>query len=261
MYVSSEREACDPAAGPRYNAAMEDVTLAAAVYSGVQLAKPVVDSAVAMMEKLLGRPIKIASNLLSDEVYCWQTANRIRWANKVDAMLKGRNVPPKILPKGFLLPVIEAVGNVEDETLCDMWARLTANAVANDDAQHPMFIDALKQLNGKDAIAFDSLVKAGGVRSGFRADGRPDDSSKELDLRLTRCGLLDRIYEADASNLSRAMSSVSARLAGSNRVDPIRIQIDAARPARVRSTGTRVSGFGYQFHAAVSDRAADEKPG
>lgn len=231
---------------------MEAITLAAAVYSGVQLAKPVVDSAVGMVEKLLGKPLKVASNLLADEVYCWQTVNRIRWAVKVEALLKGRNIQPQVLPKGFLMPVIEAVGNVEDDDLRSLWARLTANAIVTDSSQHPIFAEALRQLSPGDAKIFDRFVRTNSFHR-FQTrtfHGQLHSSTDEAVIRLVRIGLMQFGMTASPAAITGALTLKTSTISGGQ---VVQIAPRDPRPAPIEITTAFVSDFGEQFFNAICE--------
>lgn len=54
--------------------------------------------------------------------------NRVRIAARVQEFLDEKKIPPRVLPKGFLLPLIEAAGNVEDPDLQDSGPALLLQA-------------------------------------------------------------------------------------------------------------------------------------
>lgn len=109
----------------------------------LQPLKPVVDVSARLLESLLGEPMKVAGGMLADQIYIWQLANRVRIVHKAKKMLEERKVDPRILPKGFLLPLLQAAGDAEEPSLQELWARLLANGVENARSCHPGFVDAL----------------------------------------------------------------------------------------------------------------------
>lgn len=125
--------------------------VAAAAGAGFAVAKPVAEAASDLAQKLLGQPFKVAGDLLADQVYCWQCVNRIRLLEKLKLKIDESKVQVKSLPPGFLIPAIDAVGNVDDECLQDFWARLLCSAIQDDAAASPSFIETLRRLGPAEA--------------------------------------------------------------------------------------------------------------
>lgn len=121
------------------------------------LAKPVVETGARLIESLLGKPCQVAGELVSEQLYAWQWANRCRIAAKAQAIMEKNGTAAKVLPKGFLLPLIEATGNVEDDDLQDLWAQLLASGAQDAEAQHPAFIETLRRMNAEDARSLREL--------------------------------------------------------------------------------------------------------
>src|SRR5688500_1372987 len=103
---------------------LNEMMLAAAGASG--MAKPLLDTGAKLIENLLGKPCSVAGEMLSDQLYFWQWKNRISIAAKAKAMLDNNKIAERVVPPTFLLPLLEAAGNVEDESLQDLWAKLLA---------------------------------------------------------------------------------------------------------------------------------------
>lgn len=108
-------------------------------------------SAVGLIDKLLGKPCEVAGAMIADQLYFWQWKNRIKIAEKAQKILKQKEIAAKVLPAGFLVPLLDAAGNVEDETLQDMWASLLVSGVENDQHQHPAFVSILRDCFKMDA--------------------------------------------------------------------------------------------------------------
>ena len=130
-----------------YDAAMETDTISKAL--GV--AQPLVDSTFGLIAGLLGEPCRIAGEMLADEVYHWQCRNRIRVLLKVKQRLELTGVPPRVVPRGFLLPILQASGNVEDDELQELFANLLVAGVSSDDSQHPAFVQVIRQISVNEA--------------------------------------------------------------------------------------------------------------
>ena len=54
----------------------------------------------------------------------------------------------------FILRALEDVGSVEDSVLREMWAGLLASACVTDEAEHPVFLDTLRQMGPNEARTF-----------------------------------------------------------------------------------------------------------
>lgn len=131
---------------------MTDATTAVAVIgTALTVGKPIVETGCRLLESLLGKPCKVAGDLLADEMYAWQWENRLRILNRTKQKLDEGNVPPRVLPKGFLLPLLDSCGNTEEAELQEMWAQLLTSSVASPEHQHPAFIRILAQLSRNEA--------------------------------------------------------------------------------------------------------------
>lgn len=139
---------------------MSDLTTAAAVIgSALAVGKPVVETGCRLIESLLGEPCKVAGNLLADQVYAWQWKNRVTTFSRAKQIMDESGIPPGVLPKGFLLPALDACGNVEETELQEMWAQLIASSVAEPKHQHPSFIRILAQLSRNEAVMMSGAVR------------------------------------------------------------------------------------------------------
>lgn len=114
-------------------------------------------TAAELMRNLLGKPCEVAGDMISDQIYAWQWMNRIRIANKAQKIMDENEVAAKVVPAGFLVPLLEAAGNVEDETLQDMFARLLVSGVESEDNQHPAFVRMVQELSVQEAQIVKTL--------------------------------------------------------------------------------------------------------
>ena len=135
-------------------------TVTDAIAKVTDLARPIVETGCGLIESLLGEPCRVAGQLLSDQVYAWQWKNRIRIAARAQQIIDESKVAPRLLPPGFLLPLIEAAGNAEDESLQEMWANLLANAAKDDECHQRMYIETLRSVSAHDAAEFSRLIEA-----------------------------------------------------------------------------------------------------
>lgn len=139
----------------------DDSSIVAVAGKLADVARPIAESGAQLIENLLGKPCAVAGDLLADQIYAWQWSNRIRIAHKAQEALDKQKVASKVLPPGFLLPLLDAAGNIDDESLQELWANLLASGVQDDTARHPAFIHTLKQMSPSDAEMFQHLEKQG----------------------------------------------------------------------------------------------------
>jgi hypothetical protein len=133
---------------------MEDLKTAAAIIgSAVAIGKPVVETGCKLIENLLGEPCKVAGAMLADQVYAWQWENRIKIAHRAKVLLDQNSVAEKVLPPGFLIPLLDKTGNVNQPELQEMWAGLLASSCSNDetDETNLIFMNLLSQLSSSQA--------------------------------------------------------------------------------------------------------------
>jgi hypothetical protein len=133
-----------------------------AIVATAKIGKSAVDTACKLADALLGKPLAVAGDMIADEIYVWQTTNRIRLLLKTEEKLKAAGVSARIIPKGFLLPLLDAAGNVDDADLQEMWANLLAGGVTADSKQHPMYIQTLRQMSAADAQLLQVVAKMTG---------------------------------------------------------------------------------------------------
>jgi hypothetical protein len=125
--------------------------LGEAVKSSAEAVKPLMETGAKLLESLLGEPCKVSGQLLSDQIYWWQWRNRIRIGARAKQIMETRRIATKVVPSGFLLPLLDASGNVEQAELQELWANLIASAVEDSESAHPAFIETLKRMSIADA--------------------------------------------------------------------------------------------------------------
>ncbi|HWE92447.1 MAG TPA: hypothetical protein VG269_00615 [Tepidisphaeraceae bacterium] len=146
-----------------------------------------------LIEALLGQPLAVSGAMVADEVYAWQLRQRLAVAGKAARLLKEQGIAPRVLSKGFVLPFLDAAGNVDDPELQPLWARLLASAVGCDYLQHPMLIETLRKMSREDVDALRDLAQppAGSRVVSFGKPGAESRSRTELAHgRLYSLGLL-----------------------------------------------------------------------
>lgn len=121
--------------------------------------KSVVETVMELIKRLLGEPIKICGDMLSDQLYLWQWKNRIRIVKLAKKKMDENNIAVKVLPPGFFLPLLEAAGNVEEPTLQEMWANLLSSGVKDESHRHPSYTKTLSEFSVLDAKIFAEVCR------------------------------------------------------------------------------------------------------
>lgn len=155
-----------------------DLPTAAAIVAVTQAAKPAFVTGGRFIEALLGKSFEVAGNMLADQLYSWQLANRVRIANKAKQIIDNDSIPERVIPPGFLIHLLDKAGNVDDENLQDMWAHLLASAVDMEQHAHPVFVNILSQFNSDQA-----LLISGAARFFAFPSSVPDHQQLTSDLR------------------------------------------------------------------------------
>ena len=168
---------------------------------------PLLTKGVEFLDSLVGEPIRIAGGMLSDQLYAWRWQNRIRIGAKARQKVeevRGNTVP---VPPAFLLPFLEAAGDVDSEELQDLWARLLASVATGAAEHHPAFVRTPQQFSAVEAHlltwlagplvipAYVSVTDYGPAKAvvvdkiSLLADASPDSISYAL-FNLDRLGVV-----------------------------------------------------------------------
>ncbi|AMV18969.1 hypothetical protein [Planctomyces sp. SH-PL14] len=114
-----------------------------------------------LLPKLLGKPCEVAGELLADEIYYWKWVHRLQIIERAQRRLKASGVAPKALPKGFMLPFLEDAGNVEEESLQELWAGLLESAVKDTNVPIPRYEQTLRSLSRDEAAILLDVASKG----------------------------------------------------------------------------------------------------
>ena len=98
-------------------------------------------------------PLEQIGGLLADSVGFWRLKNRVNVLLKAKEYCEERGVnPEKLLPSVFV-PLIDAAGDTDDDSLQEMFAELLATSIdpARQENAHPSFAKAIGQLSPLDA--------------------------------------------------------------------------------------------------------------
>lgn len=153
----------------------------------VGIAKPIVETASKLIEKLAGKPCEIAGDMLADQLSLWQWQQRIRIFHRAEQVMEKEGIAARAIPAGFLVPLLGAAGNVEDDDLQGFWSNLVASAAESDDACQASFVETLKGMSPQEArllsmvasekiTAVSTRQKAAGQATYFALDKSKLDS-------------------------------------------------------------------------------------
>jgi hypothetical protein len=126
----------------------------------LNLEKVAVEAATKYVDKIVDGPLGELGGLIQDQIRFW------RWKNQVNILLKSKRYleehqiePAKLQPDVFI-PIIEAAGNAEDETLAEMFAGLLSSHLDSTtrNAVHPSFAKALEALSPFEARILERFV-------------------------------------------------------------------------------------------------------
>lgn len=231
---------------------------AAVLGQAMDVARPVIDKACGLIETMLGEPCKVAGSMLSDQVYWWQWKNRLRIARRAAEILEHEKLATEVVPPDFLVPVLDAVGEVEDESLSEMWARLLVSGMHDEAHRQAMHIEILRKMSGRDAILFQRIASGDFnahqeylpqmpraiLSDEERAEAVPGTESADRLIALQLVRLIDPEIErsAAATTLRRIDSWQALR-------DHF---VRAEERGRTRSQTFRLTAYGHQFKTAVT---------
>jgi hypothetical protein len=125
--------------------------------AGIVLAKPVVQAAVDLAKRMLGKPCDLIGEVLADDMRYWKWANQVRIFHRAAEKLKAKSTAGHPVPPSFLFPLLEASGMVDDEFLQELFAELVARANSDDSVRQPLILDTLKRLSPEDSLALKGI--------------------------------------------------------------------------------------------------------
>lgn len=111
-----------------------------------------------LLGKLFGEPAAALGGWMGEAVDRRRWKARVRWVLKSQEFLDELGVGASEVPRPILMPILEAMGDEEDDAMGTRWAALLANAVAGGDERvPPSFPAMLRELSPGDARLLDSL--------------------------------------------------------------------------------------------------------
>ena len=106
----------------------------------------------------VGRPLGLASGLVSDQLYSWKLSRALTMAGKAQERIAHSKVKPRKLNPSYLFGMLNAAAESDDDDIHSLLADLLASAVAEDAYQHPIYRHAATQMNGEEARMVAALA-------------------------------------------------------------------------------------------------------
>lgn len=139
---------------------MPEPEMVAALAALVAAGKPAVDAACRSFETLTGKPFEVAGSMLTDALYRRKVNHQLVFLAGVLPRLRALGVDPKPLAAEFGLPLLDAVGSVENPELRELWENLTLSGATDPECQRPVFVHRLRDLSPQDVRAFRAACEA-----------------------------------------------------------------------------------------------------
>lgn len=113
---------------------------------------------IGFVQRILG-PLAEAGDFLSEKIrfYRWQSS--IKTMQRAEEIARAHGIEPKQIPLKTLVPLLEK-SSLEDEnsSLLEKWATLLAQAAADPNSVHAMYIDVLSRLLSEDVAALEIII-------------------------------------------------------------------------------------------------------
>jgi hypothetical protein len=118
------------------------------------------------LDKIIDAPLEELSGLLADTIGYWRTKNKINLLLKTKKFLEEKGISPRKALPDSVVPLIEAAGDTENETLSDMFAGLLASHLNPGayDTVHPSYAKVFSQLAPLDATILAGLYRSLNMR-------------------------------------------------------------------------------------------------
>lgn len=187
-----------------------------------QVAIQAAEQAGGFLARVLGDAPENLMGVLSDKLRFWRWERQLRLIDKVDEIIKLRNLSgcTRPVPPKFALPLIEQAAMESEDAIQDLWVNLLANAMTPDrESAKTSYIEILKQLDPIDVAVLNNVYR-NYIRSVAAGKLAESDSPSRLGFNgediMKFHGLDRRKYEAVIDNLLRVRCVTFLRLSGSD---------------------------------------------
>lgn len=145
----------------------EEVRLAANVVKAVgELGKPMAQVAADLLKNILGPASTEVGQMLSDNIAQWRARNVYHTLEIVHQQLTDAGMTPKVLPRSFVVKVIEAVKDVDDSELQQLFAQLLSTAAPTGNQPPRSIVALVESFDSEDAHAI-KMIADGMIKSGY----------------------------------------------------------------------------------------------
>jgi hypothetical protein len=156
-----------------------------------------IGSVNSLLGKLFGPAIEETGLLLSDSVKIWRLKNQLTNLEKVNEIVRKKNIPIGKVNIKVLMSYLDGVSVEDDQILQEMWAHLLTHYIdANSNITINVFPDLLRQLSSHDVQILKYMVQNGGLEINYygNTDKKIEFENYELD-NLARLGLIEQISD------------------------------------------------------------------
>lgn len=132
---------------------MDDPNKEQESFMGSEITSETLTVAKHYLDKVVDSPLKELSGFLGDKVNYWRYKNRINTVLKAKKFLEEKGIEPRRALPETVIPLIESAGDVEDDTVSDMFAGLLASHLTPETYEivHPSYAKVISQLAPIDA--------------------------------------------------------------------------------------------------------------
>lgn len=171
-----------------------------------------------LIEKAFGPAIEESGSIMGDlvgfvgdTVRSWRYLNRIRITKEVQRKLEAEGISPdqiRALPMREIPPVIEAISDVEEKELSELWSGLITSALTPgcEHTADRSFTSMLTQLTEADAIVFSSMIISSQLTSNINK------------LNLETAPKFEELKKLDKSEITEFTNNYRIKLL--NRIEP-----------------------------------------
>ncbi len=191
---------------------------------------------------------------LKDTVSAWRYGNRLDIATAAAKKLKDTPSLSRIVAPGFLVPLFEAAGDVEEIELKELWAQLLAGAIKDKNLAKRSFIERLREMSVTEARVLKVISEGRLVYMKLFDRERTNKAvklirRKDLETNTDLLSLLG-CHEAELfSSLSRLSSIGLINVSKQSKFVPVQ-KGESRKQEEYRSS---ITEYGRQFISTIFD--------
>jgi hypothetical protein len=114
--------------------------------------------AVGFLQRVLG-PFAEAGDFLSEKIRFYRWHSSLKTVKRAEEIAREHGVSPKEVPLKTLVPLLEKASLEDDGSeLIEKWATLLAQASADPDLVHSIYVDVLSRLRPEDVVVLELII-------------------------------------------------------------------------------------------------------